>query len=84
MLPARLPARNLCAPVPCATPPRSEHGVRAPPHPPLDASVAAAPCPLIEEFSTASMHHTRFEDLWLRVGGGVANLYCHQAGFPSP
>eukprot|EP00887_Chlorella_sp_A99_P003248 scaffold9.g3248.t1 len=57
-------------------PPR-EHRVQAPPHPPPDAAPGSDV--LTTEFSTASMEDTRFDDLWLRVGGGAGNLYCHQA-----
>ena len=26
------------------------------------------------------MEDTRFDSLWLRLGPGAANLYCHQGG----
>jgi len=26
------------------------------------------------------MEDTRFDSLWLRLGAGAANLYCHQGG----
>ncbi|PSC69390.1 snRNA-activating complex subunit-like isoform X2 [Micractinium conductrix] len=54
-----------------------EQGAEAPPHPPPGSARTDV---LTTEFSAARMERTRFDELWLRVGAGAANLYCHQGG----
>lgn len=60
--------------------PCREQGVQAPPHPPPVPASQGPRGALTTEFSCAKMEETRFEDLWLRLGGGAPGLFCHAGG----
>lgn len=92
-LPASLPARLLCPPArpPTRYPLACMHRCgdltasslvvsRRESPPPLDVLLAQSALCNVAEFSAARMERTRFDELWLRVGAGAANLYCHQGG----
>ena len=56
-----------------------KNGISAPLHP--IPSPASRPLgSFTTDFTTASMHETAFEDIWVRLGSGAAGLYCHQGG----
>ncbi|EFN60081.1 hypothetical protein CHLNCDRAFT_133386 [Chlorella variabilis] len=67
---------------------RREHGIQAPPHPlpnsgRVDVQTTGrqpAPGMVPAGHTAARMEASRFGDLWLRLGSGAANLYCHQGG----
>ena len=67
---------NGCLPLP---PPLSPGCFSASPSPCPHALRPAAGLPPAD-FSAARMEASRFGDLWLRLGSGAANLYCHQGG----